>query len=76
MAAGYLILKNEEYKIGMVLDLLEFEQGRATGRTVQKEIVCIDTEDTTSALEEGFCVIGFLASLPDEQDRKEDETNE
>ncbi len=69
----YLILKNEEYKIGMVLDMLEFEQGRATGRTVQKEIVCIDTEGTTSALEEGFCVVGFLAHLPDKEERKEEE---
>ena len=66
----YLILKNEEYKIGMVLEALEFGQGRATGRTVQLEIVCIDTEDTASALEEGFCVIGFLAHLADKEGRE------
>ena len=55
----YLILKNDKFKEGMLVKALEFKNGRATGREMTLEIICMDDDNTSSALEEGFCVIGF-----------------
>lgn len=62
VAAGlkpYLILKNDGYREGSDIVALEFKEGRATGQQMKLHIVCMDTDDTSSALEEGYCVIGI-----------------
>lgn len=62
VAAGfrpYLILKNNKFREGEIIKALEFKNGRATGREMALEITCTDDDNTSSALEEGYCVIGF-----------------
>lgn len=62
VAAGfrtYLILKNDRYKEGEIFKALEFHDGKATGNEMTLEITCMDDDNTSSALEEGYCVIGF-----------------
>lgn len=62
VAAGfrpYLILKNDKFKEGEIVKALEFRNGKATGKEITLEITCMDDDDTSSALEEGYCVIGF-----------------
>ena len=55
----YLILKNDKIRTGMIVSALEFVQGRATGRELALEIVCMDDAGTSSALEDGYCVVGI-----------------
>lgn len=55
----YLIFKTEKIRSGMVVSALEFVQGIATGRKMELEIVCMDDSTTSSALEEGYCVVGI-----------------
>lgn len=55
----YLILKNDKFKEGMLIKALEFRNGKATGNEMTLEIICMDDDNTSSALEEGYCVIGF-----------------
>lgn len=55
----YLILKNNKFREGETIKALEFKNGRATGREITLEITCMDDDNTSSALEEGYCVIGF-----------------
>lgn len=55
----YLILKNNKFREGEIIKALEFKNGRATGREITLEITCMDDDNTSSALEEGYCVIGF-----------------
>lgn len=55
----YLILKNDKIRTGMIVSALEFMQGRATGRELALEIVCMDDAGTSSALEDGYCVVGI-----------------
>lgn len=62
VAAGfrtYLILKNDRYKEGEILKALEFHNGKATGNEMTLEITCMDDDNTSSVLDEGYCVIGF-----------------
>ena len=58
---SYLILKNDDYKAGQEITVGEFAKGRATGKTLEMIIKHIDDEDTSSALETGYCVIGIAA---------------
>ena len=44
------------------MNALEFIQGRATGRELHLEIICMDNTETSSALEEGYCIIGVAAA--------------
>ena len=55
----YLILKNDKIRTGMIVNALEFMQGRATGRELALKIVCMDDAGTSSALEDGYCVVGI-----------------
>lgn len=55
----YLILKNDKIRTGMIVSALEFMQGRATGRELTLEITCMDDAGTSSALEDGYCVVGI-----------------
>lgn len=55
----YMILKNDDYREGGTVKLIEFAEGRATGNTAVMKIICMDDDTTSSALEEGYCVIAL-----------------
>lgn len=55
----YMILKNDDYREGETVKLIEFAEGRATGNTSDMKIICMDDDTTSSALEEGYCVIAL-----------------
>lgn len=55
----YMILKNDGYREGNTVKLIEFAEGRATGNTADMKIICMDDDTTSSALEEGYCVIAL-----------------
>lgn len=55
----YMILKNDGYREGDIVKLIEFAEGRATGNTADMKIICMDDDTTSSALEEGYCVIAL-----------------
>lgn len=55
----YMILKNDDYREGDTVKLIEFAEGRATGNTADMKIICMDDDMTSSALEEGYCVIAL-----------------
>lgn len=55
----YMILKNDDYREGDTVKLIEFTEGRATGNTADMKIICMDDDTTSSALEEGYCVIAL-----------------
>ena len=55
----YMILKNDDYREGGTVKLIEFAEGRATGNTADMKIICMDDDTTSSALEEGYCVIAL-----------------
>lgn len=55
----YMILKNDDYREGDTVKLIEFAEGRATGNTVDMKIICMDNDTTSSALEDGYCVIAL-----------------
>lgn len=58
-ARPYMILKNDDYREGDTVKLIEFAEGRATGNTSDMKIICMDDDTTSSALEEGYCVIAL-----------------
>lgn len=65
VAAGkkpYLILKDEKYREGDVIAAWKFESGRNTGDMMHLHVRCVDTEDTSSAIVEGYCIIGVAAA--------------
>lgn len=49
--------KDDHYHIGDNLDLMEFKEGRHTGRTIQTEITYILNDYT--GLEDGYCVLSI-----------------
>lgn len=55
----YMILKNDGYREDDTVKLIEFAEGRATGNTADMKIICMDDDTTSSALEEGYCVIAL-----------------
>lgn len=55
----YMILKNDGYREGDTVKLIEFAEGRATGNTADMKIICMDDDTTSSAFEEGYCVIAL-----------------
>ena len=55
----YMILKNDDYREGDTVKLIEFADGRATGNTADMKIICMDDDTTSSALEEDYCVIAL-----------------
>ncbi len=55
----YLIIKNDKVKVGMVIDVLEFVYGKATGRELHLEVICMDNGMTSSAVEDGYSIIGI-----------------
>ena len=55
----YLIIKNDKVRVGMVIDVLEFVHGKATGRELHLEVICMDNGVTSSAVEDGYSIIGI-----------------
>lgn len=55
----YMILKNDNYREGDTVKLIEFAEGRATGNTADMKIICMDDDTTSSALEDSYCVIAL-----------------
>lgn len=55
----YLIIKNDKVRVGMVIDVLEFVYGKATGRELHLEVICMDNAETSSAIEDGYSIIGI-----------------
>ncbi|WP_448774535.1 DUF3850 domain-containing protein [Blautia sp.] len=49
--------KDDHYHVGDSLDLMEFKEGRHTGRTIQTEITYILNDYT--GLEDGYCVLAI-----------------
>lgn len=56
---SYMLLKNDGYKEGQDITLGEFKKGKATGRMLEMTISHMDDEETSTALESGYCVIGI-----------------
>lgn len=56
----YLILKDEGYKAGETIKMQGFEGGRYTGEMTDLLILCVDNEATSSAICEGYCVVGVV----------------
>jgi hypothetical protein len=71
----YLILKNDKIRTGMIVNTIEFIQGRSTGREMNLEVICMDDAGTSSALEDGYCVIG-IRKQEKEQGRENDNRSE
>ena len=57
---SFMIVKSDEYKIGEYIIVGEFKDGKATGRTMEVLISHIEDNTTTSALEEGYCIVNTL----------------
>lgn len=54
---SFWFCKNDNFHVGDSLDLMEFKEGRHTGRNIQTEITYI-LEDYTG-LEDGYCVLAI-----------------
>lgn len=55
----YMILKNDNFRVGETVKLIEFAEGKATGNALDMNIICMDDESTSSALDTGYCVIAL-----------------
>lgn len=53
----YIITKNDGFKKGQEITIGEFAEGKATGRTLEMFISYMDDEKSSSALEDGYCVL-------------------
>lgn len=53
----FIITKNNDFKIGEEIAIKEFYDGKATEKTLKAIILYMEDDITSSALEEGFCVI-------------------
>ena len=53
----YIITKNDGFVTGQEIIIGEFAEGKATGRTLEMFISHMDDEKSSSALEDGYCVL-------------------
>ena len=53
----YIITRNDGFKIGQEITIGEFAEGKTTGRTLEMFISYMDDEKTSSALDDGYCVL-------------------
>jgi len=53
----YIITKNDGFKIGQEITIGEFAEGKATGRTLEMFISYMDDDKSSSALEDGYCIL-------------------
>lgn len=58
----YMIVKQEKepYREKDILTLLAFKEGRATGDEARVCVTCVDDSETSSAIVEGYAVIGVM----------------
>lgn len=62
---SFELRKNDrDYRVGDILYMMEFKDGRNTGRAVKRKIIYM-LEDFTG-LEDGYCILG-MEPLQDEQ---------
>lgn len=55
----YIITKDDSFRKGQEVTLIAFKEGKATGQQCKKTIICVDTSITSSALEDGHCILGL-----------------
>jgi len=55
----YIITKDDSFRKGQEVTLIAFKEGKATGQQCKKTIICVDTNITSSALEDGYCILGL-----------------
>lgn len=55
----YIITKDDSFRKGQEVKLIAFKEGKATGQQCKKTIICVDTSITSSALEDGYCILGL-----------------
>lgn len=55
----YIITKDDGFRKGQEVTLIAFKEGKTTGQQCKKTIICIDTSTTSSALEDGYCILGL-----------------
>lgn len=55
----YIITKDDSFRKGQEVTLIAFKEGKATGQRCEKTIICVDTSITSSALEDGYCILGL-----------------
>lgn len=55
----YIITKDDSFRKGQEVTLVAFKEGKATGQQCKKTIICVDTSITSSALEDGYCILGL-----------------
>lgn len=55
----YIIMKDDSFRKGQEVTLVAFKEGKATGQRCKKTIICVDTSITSSALEDGYCILGL-----------------
>lgn len=55
----YIITKDDSFRKGQEVTLIAFKEGKATGQQRKKTIICVDTSITSSALEDGYCILGL-----------------
>lgn len=61
---SFELRKNDrEYKVGDMLEMLEFADGRNTGRIIQAEVVYM--LEGYTGLEEGYCILGISVKKVD-----------
>lgn len=65
----YIITKNDGFAVGQEITIGEFSEGRATGRMIEMRITYMDDDKSSSALEDGYCVLNV-------QKKKEEQSNE
>ena len=53
----YIITKNDGFEKGQEITIGEFAEGKATGRTLEMFISYMDDDKSSSALEDGYCVL-------------------
>lgn len=56
----YIVLKDENFKVGECIRLAEYKNGEETGRYAEKLIICKDDSGTIGALEKPMCIIGVM----------------
>lgn len=57
----YIITKDDSFRKGQEVTLIAFKKGKTTGQQCKKTIICVDTSITSSALEDGYCILGLGA---------------
>lgn len=56
---NFVIVKKDGFKVGEKITIGEFAEGRTTGNTLEMMISYIEDDSTTSAIEEGYCIMAI-----------------